>query len=53
MKPKVRFWIYSILVASAPICIYYGILKEQEVTLWIAFASVALGIAARNVPPTD
>jgi hypothetical protein len=50
LTPQVRKWIYGILVASAPLAVFYGIATQQEITLWIAFGATALGIAYNNVP---
>lgn len=53
MKPDIRKRIYGILLASAPLVVAYGLATEQQVTLWIAFASAALGLAFNNVPPKE
>jgi hypothetical protein len=51
MKPQTRKWLYGVLIASAPLVVYYGIATQQEVTLWVVFAGAALGIAYNNVTP--
>jgi hypothetical protein len=50
LTPIVRKWIYGVMTASAPLVVFYGIATQQEITLWIAFAATALGIAFSNVP---
>jgi hypothetical protein len=50
LTPKTRKWIYGVLLASAPLVVFYGVATQQEVTLWVGFAATALGIAFDNVP---
>jgi hypothetical protein len=50
VTPTVRRWVYGVLIASAPLVVYYGVATQQEVTLWIVVAGAALGVAFNNVP---
>lgn len=58
LSPQVRGYIYTILTAAAPLAVGYGILTDEEVSLWLglAFALLGLGTAAiftpNNVPVT-
>lgn len=51
-NPKVRAWIYGVLVAAGPLAVFYGWMSEQEVALWLGAVAAALGngLALANVP---
>ncbi len=53
-SPAARLWLYSVLVALAPIGVAYGIMTAEESGLWLTVASALLGagslLAAGNVP---
>ena len=53
-SPKVRLWLYGILVALAPIAVAYGILSGEHAALWLTLAVAVLGngnlLAASNPP---
>lgn len=51
-SPAVRAWVYGLLIAAAPLAVFYGIVTEQEVALWLGVASAALGngLALANTP---
>lgn len=51
MQPNNRKRLYGVLIAVAPLVVYYGIATQQEVTLWVAVVTAALGMAYNNVPP--
>jgi hypothetical protein len=40
---NVRKYVYAVLVALAPVVVYYGLAVDSEVALWIAVAEVVLG----------
>lgn len=50
--PKLRAWVYGILIAASPLAVFYGLLSDQEVALWLGVASAALGngLALANTP---
>ena len=56
-NPKVRAWIYGILVAAGPLAVIYGLVSAEEVALWLGVAAGALGngLALLNTPtkPTE
>jgi hypothetical protein len=47
-----RAALYRMLVALAPLAVFYGLLSEQEAALWITAAASVLGnvVAAVNTP---
>lgn len=53
-SPKVRQYIYGILVTLAPLAVIYGLVSEQEVALWLAVGAAILGngLALANTPST-
>jgi hypothetical protein len=48
--PEVRAWIYRILVSAAPLVVFYGLMTQEAVALWIALVATFLGtgMAALN-----
>lgn len=40
---KYRKYTYGILVAAAPLAVFYGLMTAQEVALWLGVASAAIG----------
>lgn len=52
LQPKVRRWIYGIVLATAPILGIYGIVAEEALPLWIALAEAVLvpTLALPNTP---
>lgn len=46
----VRAWIYRVLTAAVPIVTAYGIVNEQQASLWLGLAGAVLGtgLAALN-----
>lgn len=42
--PKRRRWIYDILLACAPLVLFYGLATAEEIALWIGFISAVLGL---------
>jgi hypothetical protein len=41
---KTRAYIYRILLAVSPLIAFYGLLSQEEVTLWLGVASTVLNI---------
>ena len=41
---KARAYIYRILLAVSPLVAFYGLLTQEEITLWLGVASTALNI---------
>lgn len=52
--PKVRAYIYGILLAVGSIALCYGIVTDQELAVWIALGGAILGngLALGNVDNT-
>lgn len=48
--PQVRAWIYRILISVAPLVVFYGLMTQEAVALWIALVATFLGtgMAALN-----
>jgi len=42
---KTRAYLYGLMVAAAPIVVFYGLMTLAETGLWIAFGGVALGVS--------
>lgn len=51
-NPAVRAWLYGLLIAAGPLTVFYGLMSEQEVALWLGVAAAALGngLALANTP---
>jgi hypothetical protein len=43
MPEHVRAWIYRVLLSLVPIAVAYGVVTEQEASLWVAVAAAVLG----------
>lgn len=45
-----RAWLYRISLAVIPLLVVFGILREEDVALWVALAGAVLnsGLAAAN-----
>jgi hypothetical protein len=41
---QIRAYIYRILMAGGGIAMFYGILSNEELTVWLGFAAVALNV---------
>lgn len=41
---KVRAYLYTVMVAAAPVVIFYGVMTAEEAGLWIGLGGVALGV---------
>ena len=39
-----RAYIYGLMIAAAPVVVYYGLASVEETGLWIALGGVALGV---------
>lgn len=50
MNERTRAYIYRVLAALAPIAVFYGVVSDQEVALFLAAAATILstGLAAAN-----
>lgn len=48
--PTVRAWIYRVLVSAAPLVVFYGLMTQEAIALWIALVATFLGtgLAALN-----
>ena len=58
MNPKIRTAVYSILAAATALIVAYGVISEDEATLWLALAvaildALALIMATRYVPAAN
>jgi hypothetical protein len=53
--PKVRAWIYRIIVSAAPLAVFYGLLTSEAAALWTALIATLLGngLAALNTSTKD
>jgi hypothetical protein len=53
-SPKVRGYIYRVLVAAGPVCLFYGVLTAEEVAVWLGFGGTVLApagvLALANTP---
>lgn len=47
---RIRAYIYRVLLAGAPVAVFYGLISQQEAVVWLAFAAQTLGVglAAAN-----
>jgi len=54
--PKVRAYIYGILVAAGAVALVYGLVNVEQLGVWLALAGAALGLsnglALANTPNT-
>lgn len=54
VSPKVRMWIYGVFLAGSPVAVYYGIVTDESMSLWLiligAILGVSNGLALANVP---
>lgn len=41
---KVRAYIYRVLLSVSPLVAFYGLLTQEELTLWLGVASTVLNI---------
>ena len=58
LTPSRRKRIYTIAVALMPLLVLYGVLSDNEATLYVGLIAAVLGVAtnglaAANTPPTD
>ncbi|QIN94482.1 holin [Arthrobacter phage Whytu] len=53
-SPKVRAYVYSLLIAAGPVVVFYGLMSREEVALWIGFGGTVLSpagiLALANTP---
>lgn len=53
-SPKVRTYIYRVLVATGPAALLYGLLSAEEVAVWLGIGATILSpggiLAAANTP---
>ena len=49
MKESQRAYIYRVLFGLVPIAGFYGLLSEQEGSLWIGLAAIVLGTTGAGV----
>ena len=43
--PKVRAYIYGILVAAGAVALVYGLVNVEQLGVWLALAGAALGLS--------
>lgn len=43
--PKVRAYIYGILVAAGSVALVYGLVNVEQLGVWLALAGAALGLS--------
>lgn len=41
---QIRAYIYRLLIAAGGIAMFYGIVTNEELAVWLGFASVALNV---------
>jgi hypothetical protein len=41
---QIRAYIYRILMAGGAVAMFYGILSNEELTVWLGFAAVVLNV---------
>jgi hypothetical protein len=53
-SPKVRTYIYRVLVAAGPVVLLYGLLSAEEIAVWLGLGATVLSpggvLAAANTP---
>ena len=53
-SPKVRAYIYRVLVAAGPVVLLYGLLSAEEIAVWLGLGATILSpggaLAAANTP---
>ncbi|QOT19747.1 hypothetical protein [Paenarthrobacter sp. YJN-5] len=49
--PAIRAWIYGIFAAGAAVAVVYGLVTNEQVTVWLALVAAVLGngLALANV----
>jgi hypothetical protein len=52
LTPERRRWLYRVILAGLLVAAGYGLVTDQQVTLWVGLvtAFLGLGVAERNVP---
>jgi len=54
MNQTTRAWIYRVLTAINPLLIFYGVLEEEVVPLWMGLAGALLGTGLATIyTPSD
>ena len=41
--PAIRAWIYGIFAAGAAVAVVYGLVTNEQVTVWLALVAAVLG----------
>jgi hypothetical protein len=53
-SPRLRAYVYRVLVAAGPVAVFYGLLSGEEVALWLGFGGTVLSpaglLALANTP---
>ena len=53
-SPKVRAYVYRVLVAAGPVVLLYGLLTAEEIAVWLGLGATILSpggaLAAANTP---
>ena len=53
-SPKVRSYIYRVLVAAGPVVLLYGLLSAEEIAVWLGLGATILSpggiLADANTP---
>lgn len=53
-SPKVRAYVYTVLVAAGPVVLFYGLMSAEEVAVWLGLGGTILSpagtLALANIP---
>jgi hypothetical protein len=52
LTEKRRAWTYNVLLAAAPVVLYYGLASKEEIAVWMFFFQTILGIGLARVNVT-
>lgn len=52
MNAQLRQYLYGIITVAVPILVVYGIVKAEDVPMWIALAAAVLGTGTATVAVT-
>lgn len=58
LTPARRRYVYDVLTVVGPVAVFYGLVTDTEVSLWLGVAGTVLqasgiGLARANVPDDD
>lgn len=49
ISPTTRKYIYSVLVAAVPVAVIYGLVSQEEASVWIGLGAAILGVAGHGL----